>query len=81
MLQTKAFNFFKRSFIFYSKAILNRCIQSTANTGQDESVFSKTGLKNFFQEVSEDLHMCSWEIVYLCIIAFGNYFQYKLKID
>lgn len=55
-----------------SKAILNRCIQSTASTGQDESVFSKTGLTNFFQEVSEDLHMCTWEIVYLCLIAFGN---------
>jgi solute carrier family 44 protein 1 (choline transporter-like protein) len=32
---------------------------------------SRTGFKNFFQEVSEDLEMSWREILYLCLIAFG----------
>ncbi|XP_021924894.1 choline transporter-like protein 1 isoform X2 [Zootermopsis nevadensis] len=47
----------------------NRCIEK-ADTGMDNTV-SKTGFKNFFQEVSEDLQMSWREILYLSLIAFG----------
>ncbi|PNF24373.1 Choline transporter-like protein 1 [Cryptotermes secundus] len=49
--------------------IFNRCIEK-AGTGTDNTV-SRTGFKNFFQEVSEDLEMSWREILYLCLIAFG----------
>ncbi|KAJ1528839.1 hypothetical protein ONE63_007213 [Megalurothrips usitatus] len=47
---------------------LNRCIPGTNDTVN--TFFSKTGLKDFLQEVSEDLHLCWQEILYLCLIAF-----------
>ncbi|KAG5877891.1 hypothetical protein JTB14_005130 [Gonioctena quinquepunctata] len=46
----------------------NRCLpnksESVVNT-----VFSKTGIKNFFTEVSEDFHLCWREICYLFLIS------------
>ncbi|XP_075226118.1 choline transporter-like protein 1 [Lycorma delicatula] len=49
---------------------LNRCIQNTSGEVVNK-FFSKTGLNNFFQEVSEDLHHTWPEILYLCLIAFA----------
>lgn len=51
------------------RKFLNRCIPETSDTVVN-SFFSKTGLKDFLQEVSEDLHLCWQEILYLCLIAF-----------
>lgn len=52
------------------RKFLNRCIPETSETVVN-SFFSKTGLKDFLQEVSEDLHLCWQEILYLCLIAFA----------
>ncbi|XP_022187745.2 choline transporter-like protein 1 isoform X2 [Nilaparvata lugens] len=49
--------------------ILNRCVKNTTSEAIS-NVFSKTGLGSFFQEVSEDLHVCWKEMLYLCIISF-----------
>lgn len=49
---------------------VNRCIQDS-KTGGVNKFFSKTGISNFFQEASEDLHHTWREILYLCLIAFG----------
>ncbi|CAH1108165.1 unnamed protein product [Psylliodes chrysocephalus] len=50
------------------RKFFNRCIpnktQAVVNT-----IFSRTGLKNFFTEVSEDFQICWSEICYLCLIA------------
>ncbi|KAK3925681.1 Choline transporter-like protein 1 [Frankliniella fusca] len=52
------------------RKFLNRCIPETSETVVN-SFFSKTGIKDFLQEVSEDLHLCWQEILYLCLIAFA----------
>lgn len=43
--------------------VINRCIPTKNGT--------RSGLKEFFHEVSEDLHLCWKEILYLCLIAFA----------
>ncbi|KAJ9589125.1 hypothetical protein L9F63_017584, partial [Diploptera punctata] len=50
---------------------LNRCIPKATKDGTVNTIFSKTGFKNFFQEVVEDLQLSWREILYLCLIAFG----------
>lgn len=50
-----------------SKPFLNRCIRKE-NPAQE--VATRTGLRNYFQEVSEDLESCSVDILWLCVIAF-----------
>lgn len=52
------------------KTFLNRCILDRPNEGVN-SVLSKTGLVNFFQEVSEDLSLIWKELIYTFVIAFG----------
>ncbi|XP_063245014.1 choline transporter-like protein 1 isoform X2 [Bacillus rossius redtenbacheri] len=47
---------------------LNRCIPNATPTTK-RTVITKTGIKNFFQEVSEDINTCWKEILYLCLIA------------
>ncbi|XP_058454180.1 choline transporter-like protein 1 isoform X1 [Malaya genurostris] len=49
------------------KPFLNRCIRKD-NPAED--VATRTGLRNYFQEVSEDLESCYIEILWLCLIAF-----------
>jgi len=49
--------------------VFNRCIPSK-NDSSITQFFSKSGVRDFFQEVSEDLHLCWKEILYLCLIAF-----------
>ncbi|XP_040155385.1 choline transporter-like protein 1 isoform X1 [Anopheles arabiensis] len=50
------------------KPFLNRCIRK--NNPTDE-VATRTGLRNFFQEVSEDLEACHREMVWLAVTAFA----------
>ncbi|ETN64441.1 ctl transporter [Anopheles darlingi] len=49
------------------KPWLNRCIRVSNPT---EEVATRTGLRNFFQEVSEDLDACQREILWLALTAF-----------
>ncbi|XP_046396983.1 choline transporter-like protein 1 isoform X2 [Ischnura elegans] len=49
---------------------LNRCIPKK-NVEQIDSFFSRTGIADFFQEVSEDIDLCWQELIYLCLIALG----------
>ncbi|CAH1119851.1 unnamed protein product [Phaedon cochleariae] len=52
------------------KPVFNRCIQN--RTGKVvNNLFSRTGLKNFFSEVSEDFQLCWQEMCYLCLISLG----------
>ncbi|XP_018567705.1 choline transporter-like protein 1 [Anoplophora glabripennis] len=50
------------------RKFFNRCIPYKSKTVVN-TFFSKTGLKNFFTEVSEDFHFCWREFVYLCLIS------------
>ncbi|CAG9855650.1 unnamed protein product [Phyllotreta striolata] len=50
------------------RKFFNRCIPTKTQTVVN-TLFSKTGLKNFFTEVSEDFQICWTEICYLCLIA------------
>uniref|UniRef100_A0A182XV08 Choline transporter-like protein n=1 Tax=Anopheles stephensi TaxID=30069 RepID=A0A182XV08_ANOST len=50
-----------------SKPFLNRCVRKNNPT---EEVITRTGLKNFFQEVSEDLEACHREMLWLAVISF-----------
>nr|CAD7403400.1 unnamed protein product [Timema poppensis] len=47
---------------------LNRCVPEITSSTKN-TVVSKTGIKDFFQEASEDINMSWKEILYLCIIA------------
>uniref|UniRef100_A0A182VRR9 Choline transporter-like protein n=1 Tax=Anopheles minimus TaxID=112268 RepID=A0A182VRR9_9DIPT len=49
------------------KPFLNRCIRKNNPT---EEVATRTGLKNFFQEVSEDLEACHKEMLWLAVTSF-----------
>ncbi|KAL1128814.1 hypothetical protein AAG570_013348 [Ranatra chinensis] len=48
---------------------LNRCIPKQGVEVVNQ-FFSKTGLNDFFLEVTEDIHLCWPEILYSCLIAF-----------
>ncbi|XP_046671719.1 choline transporter-like protein 1 [Homalodisca vitripennis] len=49
--------------------VLNRCVPNK-NDSSVKNFFSKSGVGEFFQEVSQDLHLCWREILILCLIAF-----------
>ncbi|XP_058055555.1 choline transporter-like protein 1 [Anopheles bellator] len=49
------------------KPFLNRCIRKS---NPAEEVTTRTGLRNFFQEVSEDLDACHGEMLWLALTAF-----------
>jgi solute carrier family 44 (choline transporter-like protein), member 1 len=51
------------------KPFLNRCVSMKKDETTTQSLMSKTGLTNFFQDVSEDLATCWCEILYVCLIA------------
>jgi hypothetical protein len=63
------FRFNSNVLIFSSKPFLNRCVKKEAGKTVDMAI-TKTGIKNYFQEVSEDLQDCWKEILYLCLVAF-----------
>lgn len=50
------------------RKFFNRCMPNKSDAIVNK-VFSKTGLNNFFTEVSEDFQICWTEICYLCLIA------------
>ncbi|XP_044269021.1 choline transporter-like protein 1 isoform X2 [Tribolium madens] len=54
-------------YVGYRK-FFTRCVP-IKSTKVVNTFFSKTGIKNFFQEVSEDFHLCWLEFLYLCLIA------------
>ncbi|GAB0087830.1 Choline transporter-like [Sergentomyia squamirostris] len=51
------------------KPLLNRCLPKDVKE-TSEKFFSKSGFRNFFEEVSEDLDICWREILYLFATAF-----------
>jgi solute carrier family 44 protein 1 (choline transporter-like protein) len=53
------------------KTFLNRCVQTNKGEVTSENLLSRTGLVNYFQDVSEDLSECWREIIYVCIISFA----------
>lgn len=53
------------------KTFLNRCVLNKKDETTTQNLMSKTGLVNFFQDVSEDLATCWREILYVCIISFA----------
>lgn len=53
------------------KTFLNRCVQTSKGEVTSENLLSRTGLVNYFQDVSEDLSECWREIIYVCIISFA----------
>lgn len=54
-------------FTSHSKPLLNRCVR---RENPAEDVITRTGLRNYFQEVSEDLEACYMEMLWLCVVAF-----------
>ncbi|KAF5305606.1 hypothetical protein FQR65_LT07686 [Abscondita terminalis] len=50
------------------RSFINKCVITNAKNAMD-SFLGKTGLDDFFQEVSEDFELCWPEILYLCIIS------------
>lgn len=52
------------------KTFLNRCLMDNKDQMDSEKILSKTGLVNFFQDVSEDLSNCWREVIYVCVISF-----------
>lgn len=52
------------------KSFINRCVLDKKDETTTQNLLSKTGLVNFFQDVSEDLSTCYLEIMYVCIASF-----------
>ncbi|KAL7019770.1 hypothetical protein ACKWTF_011243 [Chironomus riparius] len=53
------------------RTFLNRCVPTNKGEVTSENLLSRTGLVNYFQDVSEDLSECWREIIYVCIISFA----------
>lgn len=62
-----------------SLVLLNRCLPGSSEK-QANKFFSKTGIREFFQEVNEDITTCSNEIIYMFIIAFGEMVERKWRV-
>lgn len=52
------------------RTFLNRCVLDRQEELTSQKLLSKTGLVNFFQDVSEDLSSCWQQIIYVCMISF-----------
>ncbi|KAL3284220.1 hypothetical protein HHI36_018383 [Cryptolaemus montrouzieri] len=50
------------------RQFLNRCVPNVTHKTVDK-FFAKTGISNFFQEASEDIHLCYKDILILCLIS------------
>lgn len=53
------------------RTFLNRCVLDKKAETTSQKLLSKTGLVNFFQDVSEDLATCWREVFYVCLISFA----------
>lgn len=53
------------------RTFLNRCVKNKQDETTTKNFLSKTGLSDFFQDVSEDLSSCWREMIYTCIISFA----------
>lgn len=53
------------------RTFINRCVQINKGEVTSENLLSRTGLVNYFQDVSEDLSECWREIIYVCLISFA----------
>lgn len=53
------------------RQFINRCVKDGNDNLKSQNLLSKTGLVNFFQDISEDLATCWKEIIYVCIISFA----------
>lgn len=53
------------------KTFLNRCVLNKDTETSSDHLLSRTGLVNFFTNVSEDLATCWREVLYVCIISFA----------
>lgn len=53
------------------RTFLNRCVLNRKDETTTQNLLSKTGLVNFFQDVSEDLSACWREVIYVCLISFA----------
>lgn len=53
------------------RTFLNRCVLDNREELTSQKLLSKTGIVNFFQDISEDLSSCWWEIIYVCLISFA----------
>lgn len=51
------------------KTFLNRCVRDQKDETSTTNLLTKTGLSDFFQDVSEDLSTCWREMIYACLIA------------
>ncbi|GLH03077.1 Choline transporter-like protein 1 [Gryllus bimaculatus] len=52
------------------RQLLNRCIPQETKENK-KTYFTKTGIPDYLQEVTEDLDICKMEILYLFLISFG----------
>lgn len=59
-----------KNYINY-RTFLNRCVKDRADETTTKNFLSKTGLTDFFQDVSEDLSSCWREMIYACTISFA----------
>jgi solute carrier family 44 (choline transporter-like protein), member 1 len=53
------------------RTFLNRCVLNQRDQTTSDKLLSKTGLVNFFQDVSEDLSACWRQMIYVCLISFA----------
>lgn len=51
------------------RTFFNRCVLDKKDETTSQKLLSRTGLVNFFQDVSEDLSTCYTEIIYVCLIS------------
>lgn len=51
------------------RQFLNRCILDKKDEMTSQKLLSRTGLANYFQDISEDLSTCYLEIIYVCVIS------------
>ena len=55
------------------KTFLNRCIRISDKTNEmAATMFSRTGMTNFFQEVSEDFSLCWKDMIKICAFSLGE---------
>lgn len=54
---------------FGYRTFFNRCVKDQKDETSTKNLLSKTGLSDFFQDVSEDLSTCWREMIYACLIS------------
>lgn len=64
---------------FFSKAYFSRCIPVFAED-QAEQFYSGSGMSGFIGDVIADLKISWKEILYISLIAFGNYLLFVVVV-